>query len=168
MLRILLVGLLTFAQTDPMPPLVAEAQVLVRQLLASDTTAFVARFNDSMKSALSEGQVRTAMSGVVVQAGAFRREIGTRTQVRDGLRAVVTLEFERNNVDMVIVFDASERIAGFNMRPAATAAAYEPPAYVKPGRGTSWDGREGGRPRKSHVVPPPEAVPRSPGSIIRA
>jgi hypothetical protein len=35
---------------------------------------------------------------------------------------------------MAIVFDASGRIAGFNMRPAATPAAYEPPAYVAPAR----------------------------------
>jgi dienelactone hydrolase len=134
MLRLILGGLLALTQVDPMAALVAEAQVFVRQLLASDTTAFVARFNDTMKGALPEEQVRAAMSGVVVQAGAFTRELGTRTQVRDGLRAiVVTLEFERNNVDMAIVFDASGRIAGFNMRPAATAAAYEPPAYAKPG-----------------------------------
>lgn len=130
----LLAAFLALTQADPMAALVAEAQAFVRQLLASDTTAFVARFNDSMKGALTEEQVRTAMSGVVVQAGAFKREVGTRTQTRDGLRAVVvTLEFERNNVDMAIVFDASGRIAGFNMRPAATAAAYEPPAYAKPG-----------------------------------
>lgn len=136
MLRILLVGLLAFAQTDPMAPLVAQARTLVDQIMASDTAPFVALFNDKMKAAVTEAQLRDVLSSVVVQAGAYKRQVSTRTQTQNGMRAVmVTCEFERSHVDLSLVFDESGKIAGFFMRPAAAAApaAYEPPAYVKPG-----------------------------------
>ena len=54
MLRLLLAGLLSIAQADPMAPLVAQAQALVTQLMASDTAPFVALFNDKMKEAVTE------------------------------------------------------------------------------------------------------------------
>ena len=119
-----------------MAALVAQARTLVDQLMASDTAPFVALFNDKMKTAVTEGQVRGAMESLLVQAGAYKRQVRTRTQSQNGMRAVmVTCEFERNNVDFSLVFDEAGKIAGFFMRPAAAAepAAYEPPAYVKPG-----------------------------------
>lgn len=137
---------LTFAlvspapQADPLAPLVAETRTLVEGLLAGRTAPVVQRFDERMAAALSEAQMNLTLTAVEQQAGAFRSITGTRSQTRGAMRAVVvTCDFANGAVDVTVVYDEKDRIAGLNMRPATVVSEYKAPDYAVPDRFTESD-----------------------------
>lgn len=147
-MRVLVLAALVAVQ-DPVADLVATTRALVEGLMAGRTAPLVERFDEKMHAALPEAQLATAVKVVQSQSGAFRAVRATRTSERDGVRIVVaTCDFERGPVDVTVAFNASGRVVGLNLRPAAVVTTYRPPPYVSPDRysessvtvdaGTGW------------------------------
>jgi hypothetical protein len=106
----------------------------VERLIKGDFAAVVATFDDKMRSALSEAQLRGAWESVLAQAGAFGRVRDPRVTTKGEYQIVVLpAEFERATVDIQVVFNGSGQMAGFNVRPAAASApavAFSDASYV--------------------------------------
>ncbi len=111
---------------------IAQARALVQQLLAGDTAPLVARFTDQVKAAVSEAQIKQGVAGLPAQVGAFQSQGTARFEAKGPLRVVtVTCQYERAAIEVVIAFDAADRIAGLSMRPAAAPAPpYVPAPYA--------------------------------------
>jgi dienelactone hydrolase len=118
-------------QAEVPATLVARAKDVVDRLVSGEVEPVVGMFNDKMKAAIDAARLRGLMPGVAVQAGAFKSQTGARSEVRGAYRVViVSCAFERSNVDVQVVFDESDRIAGLSMRPQASTADYSPAPYV--------------------------------------
>jgi len=82
-------------------------------LTREDFPAAVAQFNPTMKAALPEPALRKVWQDLLTQSGPFQKRLHSRTAEQSGFRVVlVTCQFERATLDMKIVFDANEQIAG--------------------------------------------------------
>src|SRR5262245_52670492 len=106
----------------------ALARDIAAQLARGDAEAVTARFDDTMRSALPVAQLTQVWASLETQLGAFDRIGNTRRRRVQGLDVVlVRMAFERGEVDLKIVFDAEERIAGLFVVPPTDDHAYEPP-----------------------------------------
>jgi len=117
------------AQNDPQ----AVAQAVVDNLIAGDFEAATKDFDSAMQAALPASALEKTWNAIVGQAGAFQKQLGIQSQQVKGYTVVViALQFERATLDAQISVDASGKVAGFYIKPGASAAppAYEPPAYV--------------------------------------
>ena len=132
MLRTILALVLGLAlQPDQETLVVAGTRALVDALFSGRTAALVGRFNDDLKEALPEAQLKQAVTTVVQQAGAYKGVTDSRVTTRDGIRlVVVTCDFANGPVDVSLAWDGSH-VVGLNMRPTATITEYTPPAYVR-------------------------------------
>ena len=111
----------------------ADAAALFQNLIAGQTDAITARATPELKAALSADQLRSTMSGLHIQNGAFNGVRETRQQHRGDMDVVTFVsEFERADVDIHLVFDANRRLAGISVRPARSAQEYASPDYVQP------------------------------------
>ena len=118
---------------NPSPSLVARAETVIDALAAGDFAMVSRQFNAAVKAALPDDKLRAAWDSVQTSAGAFVRRNGATTQVRGEFTAVlVACDFERNKVEVNVVFDATGAIAGLQMRPAQPAIPYAPPDYAVP------------------------------------
>jgi len=109
------------------------AQDLVTGLMQGDAAAILSRARPRVRQELSVAQLKLAVAGLQATAGAFNSQVSSRHEKAQGFDVViVTCEFERAMVDIQLVFDAHQRIAGLNLRPAATTQHYSSPAYVEP------------------------------------
>lgn len=138
--RLLILGVLlaaapaASAQQPADPAVAGRAQAVVDDLAAGRFDEVYATFDQKMRAALPVEKVAAGWNSVRQLAGAFERQVSTTTETRDGYRiAVVTCAFERSNVDVQVVFDGEDRIAGLAMRPGPPRAMAEAPAYAKPG-----------------------------------
>ncbi|HZO14675.1 MAG TPA: alpha/beta fold hydrolase, partial [Polyangiaceae bacterium] len=108
------------------------ARDIAAQLARGDAEAVTARFDDTMRSALPVAQLTQVWASLETQLGAFDRIGITRRRRVQGLDVVlVRMAFARGEVDLKIVFDAEERIAGLFVVPPTDEHAYEPPAYAR-------------------------------------
>jgi dienelactone hydrolase len=87
-----------------------------------------AEFNAQVAAALSTSQLRDVWNTVSQQAGPFKSVIDQRaTTTPAGIRAVVLgCQFEKAALNVIVAFDAEDKIAGLRFTPRA--AAPEPPA----------------------------------------
>jgi dienelactone hydrolase len=114
---------------DPLP----RAREVVTWLAAKEHTKVHALFSPEMLAAMPEARLRGVWDGTIAAVGAFKQQVSARADTKGAYRiAVVTCEFERGNLDIQIVFDAAGKIAGLQLRPAASSVAYAPPPYVTP------------------------------------
>ena len=114
------------------PDLVASAKTFVDLLAKKDFSNAESYFDDTMKTALPQEKLQETWNALITQAGAFKRQVRTRTEERSGYNVViVTCEFEKAAVDIQVVFDPAKRIAGLFFAPAKTTVEYTPPSYVK-------------------------------------
>lgn len=137
LLALVLVGYLpadSQEREDAMSPdLVASAKTFVDLLAKRDFSSAERYFDETMKTALPQEKLLETWNAIIAQAGAFKRQVATRTEVRSGYDVViVTCEFEKAGVDVQVVFDQAKRIAGLFFAPATTNTEYAPPSYVKP------------------------------------
>ncbi len=101
----------------------------VERLIKGDFAAVVATFDDKMRAAPSEAQLRGAWESVLEQAGAFKQVRDPRVTTKGEYQIVVLpAEFERASVDIQVVFNGSGQMAGFNVRPASATGAAPAPA----------------------------------------
>lgn len=111
--------------------LIAAARAFVELLVKKDFTSAVTTFDDTMKTAMPEAKLQETWNAVVAQVGAFKQVVKTRTEKRGAYTIVfVTSDFQNTSLDIKVVFDQANRIAGLFFSPV-TNANYAPPAYVK-------------------------------------
>jgi hypothetical protein len=100
----------------------ALGQTTVDRLIKHDFAAVVAMFDDTVRAALPEEKLRASWLAAETQFGPVRRTGAPRTATKGDLQIVIILaEFERNGLDIQMVFNASGKIAGIAFRPPATS-----------------------------------------------
>jgi len=132
----------SIAQTAPAPSATgavtaerfAAAKTVADQFLKGDYAAVEEGFDAAMKAALPVDKLKEVRASLEVQAGAFKRQLGTRAEKYQQYDIVyVTCEFDKATLDVKLVFDPPGQVAGlfFQPAPSAATATYIPPAYVK-------------------------------------
>jgi dienelactone hydrolase len=130
---------LAASQEPAAAAVIARAESFVDLLVAQQFSKAVAQFDATMKAALPEEKLKTAWTGVIAQAGAFKQRLGVRTEQRGAVHAVlVTCQFERGRQDVQVVFNPAGEVIGLSIRPNVSAE-YTPPSYVTPGSYTERD-----------------------------
>jgi uncharacterized protein len=111
--------------------LVPAANNFVDLLVQKNFAAAVAQYDDTMKAALPQAKLEEVWTTVQLQAGAYKSRGKTRTQKQGNYSIVfVTCEFEKTSLDIKVVFDSANRVAGLFFTPA-TSTQYSAPSYVK-------------------------------------
>lgn len=119
-------GLFMIAPFEVLTPL---AQEFVGLLLGFDFMSATARFDEEMKAALSETQLKESWMNLITEAGVLLQMDTERTQEVENYRIVVLrCHFQRAIIDVQVVFNDQEQISGLNFIP--TQMEYHPPAYV--------------------------------------
>lgn len=114
------------------------ARSVVEQLARGDFAGVWRLFGPEMRAAMTEDALRAAWAGVTTQAGPLKAITGVRAEVRGPYRVgIVTCQLERALVDVQLVFDSTDRIAGLFIRPSG--AAYTNPPYANPSAYTESD-----------------------------
>ncbi|HYG61435.1 MAG TPA: alpha/beta fold hydrolase [Thermoanaerobaculia bacterium] len=97
-------------------------------------------FDNTMKAAAPPAKLAEIWKALQAQLGPFQKRTATRVEPLGGYRsAFVTSRFEKDAVNLQVVFDGEGRIAGFFVKPAPAAAGAAPapgttpalPAYIK-------------------------------------
>jgi dienelactone hydrolase len=111
--------------------LVAAAKSFVGYLATGDDARCVTLFDSTMTALVPESKVKEMWDGILSKSGAFRGELGSRTQKFGSYDIVfVTCQFERDTLDVRVVFDAAGKIAGLFYAHAQAIVEYQPPTYV--------------------------------------
>jgi hypothetical protein len=93
--------------------LTKQAKGFVDLLSQGDYTGAVARFDKKMQEVLSENQVEEMWSAIQVRYGQYQKQIGVRQTTEQGFDCVyVTCAFEKQNIDIKVVFDGEQKVAG--------------------------------------------------------
>lgn len=97
----------------PFEELEPKASALVDALIAGDYTTACADFDAAMQAALPPEKVQETWEALPQQIGAYQDKVGSRTAVEKGYAIVFeTLQFEKARVDVRVVFNADQTIAG--------------------------------------------------------
>jgi len=92
----------------------------VSALTRGEITTVTAKFDSTMKAALSPTVLQQTWGQVIAQFGSFKKQAGTRNQTVQGLDVTwVTCEFERGKADVQIAVNSSGQISGLYILPAA-------------------------------------------------
>ena len=108
----------------------AHADRFVRSVARGDYKSARTGFNETMLAAMSEDALANAWTSLADRVGVFRSIDAFRHEDRDGYRAViVTTRHHKLPVDVRVVFDKDEKIAGLWFAPATIA--WRAPPYIK-------------------------------------
>ncbi len=119
------------ASFDELIPL---ATAFVDQLARGDFAAATTRFDTAMKNAMPEAKLKEVWTQLQTQAGAYQKQVGTRTAEQQNYRVVyVTCQFEKAALDTQVVFNAQAQISGLFFKPASTAAVTPQPTSAPTG-----------------------------------
>lgn len=89
------------------------AKEFVELLATGDFTGATKGFDARMKQGMPPQKLEEAWHSLLAQAGAFKQQVGVRTTKEQGFDcAYVTCEFERDTVDVKVVFDRGGKISG--------------------------------------------------------
>lgn len=115
------------------PDLTASAKQFISLLEAKDFAGAEKAFDSTMKEVLPEAKLRETWDAVTTQAGAFKRQVDTRIEVRGDYQVViVACEFANATVNVEVVFDRTELVAGLFFKPPKPVSEYTAPSYVRP------------------------------------
>lgn len=123
------------AQVAPPPPpsdsdLITRAERFVDLLSRGEMEEAAKGFDATMKGAAPPAKLTELWKMLQAQFGPFQKRTGTRVETVGGYRAaLVTSRFEKEAMDLQVVFDGEGRIAGFFVKPVQQPAAA--PAYFK-------------------------------------
>jgi dienelactone hydrolase len=125
-------------QQAPGASRVRDAEAVMDAMLADNFGAIVAKFDDTMKTAVTEQALRTGWASVSKQIGNYVKRAPAKEELRGNFVSVsISCEFERGRLDLQVVFNAAGEISGLSMRPPA--AAWTPPPYATPAAYTERD-----------------------------
>jgi dienelactone hydrolase len=132
---------------------ISKAKLFVELLGKKDFQTAETYFNDQVKAQLSAAKLAEVLNSLTPQVGNFKDQTEVKTDKINELEIVViTVEYEKANLDFQMSFDKNGKIGGFFFRPSQTpnknAEAYKAPEYVRPnafqekeltiGAGTEW------------------------------
>src|SRR4030095_10271614 len=111
---------------------VRDAEAVLDAMVAGDFSAIVARFDATLKTAVTEQTLRSSWATLGTQIGKFiKRAPGREEPTGKYIAVLIPCEFERGQLVLTVVFDAAGAIAGVSMRPPT--APYASPPYASPG-----------------------------------
>jgi dienelactone hydrolase len=111
----------------------ALARALAEDFFAGRFAPMAARFDERMAQALPEAALTDMRDRLASQVGAFQAITETRAEDVKGYHVIyVTCRFEKLTLDMKIVFDPSNRVAGFTFLPLPPKLAWSRPSYANP------------------------------------
>ncbi|MDQ1258166.1 MAG: uncharacterized protein QG656_2775 [Candidatus Hydrogenedentes bacterium] len=97
----------------------AVGEQVASALLKGDYAGVTAKFDARMKTALTLEGLAATMQQVQAEAGAFKKQTGTRSEKIQGMDVVhVTCQFERANLEVQVAVDASGLVSGLYVKPA--------------------------------------------------
>ncbi len=111
----------------------ALARAFVEEMVAGKFDQAAARFDETVGKLMPAAKLAEAWQAVQGQAGAFQKIIGTTRSDAQGYRIVlVTCQFAAAPLNVRVVFDAADKIAGLNFTPVQPPAPpWSPAASVK-------------------------------------
>lgn len=105
------------------------ARNFVGLLLKADFTSATSNFDDQMKAALIESKLQESWQNLILDAGILLQvEIESTMEMENYRIVVVRCQFQRNIVDVRVVFNENRQISGLNFTP--TNFEYHPPDYI--------------------------------------
>ena len=101
----------------------AQAEQFVREVVQGDFSGAMARFDDHMANAMPADKLRETWRAVVTEVGEFERIAATRLEKAPPHDiAFLTCEFEKQTLDLKLVFASSGKISGMWFVPSQAAA----------------------------------------------
>ena len=110
---------------------VKAARGVIQELAAHEFAKVTARFDDRMRAALPKEKLAAVWTSLEAQAGKFKEVRGVVVSGRPITTVKLVCHFERADLDAIVSFDPSGRLAGLFFRPSE-AAAWKTPAYAQP------------------------------------
>jgi dienelactone hydrolase len=131
----------TTSTNTPHPDSLEEkAKAWVNLLVEGKYDVAVTSFDKTVAAQMSAGRLKETWNALMNQAGGFKDIVGTRTDTQSGYnRVFVTCNFEKAAIDVLVVYDAEEKIAGLFFQPASASVGYEAPGYADPARFTETE-----------------------------
>ena len=116
---------------DRIAQLESNAQTFVLQLANQEFETAVQTFDSTMTDALPADKLSELWHGALSQAGAYQSITAIRSEpVGSYLAVFVTTQFESTALDVKVVYDQENKIAGLFFVPTTTPASWKPPAYA--------------------------------------
>jgi hypothetical protein len=112
---------------------VEAARTVVAELASHDFTKVEARFDDRMRGALPEEKLAAVWTSLEAQVGKFQQIRGAVVSGGPMRKVTLVCHFEHADLDALVTFDQSGRLASLFFRPSE-AATWKPPAYAQPRR----------------------------------
>ncbi|UCC23521.1 MAG: DUF3887 domain-containing protein [Planctomycetota bacterium] len=109
----------------------APTNQFVELLTGGQFPAATETFDETMKNALPPEKLQELWESTVAQMGNFKSQLGTRTEKQDDFNIVlVTCEFENGALDVKVVYNAENQVAGlfFTPTPPQVLQSYQPGA----------------------------------------
>lgn len=115
---------------------VSKAQAFIDLLAKKDFAKAETYFSDEVKAKLSAAKLEEIWNSLPLQVGNFKRQTGVKTEtVKDAEIVVITVEFEKANLDITMAFDKNGSIGGLFFKPSQTPnpnpETYKIPDYAK-------------------------------------
>ncbi len=100
----------------------AKAEAFLDQIVNEEYEAARENFDETMDSNVSAEGLEEIWVGLTTQVGAFQKHTDSRLEEDDGYQMVyLTCAFEKETLDMRVVFDEEGQIAGLQFVPVSTA-----------------------------------------------
>jgi uncharacterized protein len=144
--------LITLLAADPTPPdtFTTRAKAFATALTQKKYDAASADFTPEMQKALPLDKLKSVWESVLGQYGPFQKTLGSRTETRGQYQIVyVTCQFEKDKLDMRLVYSADKKLGGLQFVPSKPPVDYKSPPYVHAdrfkardvtvGAGTPWE-----------------------------
>jgi len=89
------------------------AKIFVEMMVKENYAGAVEKFDRTMKDAMPIDKLQEAWQGLLAKAGIFKKQIGLRQTKEQGYDIVyVTCEFEKEKVDIKVVFNNAKQVSG--------------------------------------------------------
>lgn len=116
---------------------VSKARAFVDLLAKKDFQAAETYFSDRVKTQVSAEKLAGVLNSLTTQIGNFKKQTDVKSEKDKDIEiVVVTVEYEKANLDFQMSFDANGKIGGFFFRPSQApnknAETYKAPDYVQP------------------------------------
>jgi len=124
-----LFGLSFLKEKDEFTELINKAKAFVHLMAAEKYTEGVAWFDATMTEVMPESKLKLTWESLILKVGTLKAQIGIRTeQIGEYVAVYVVCAFEKDKMDVKVVFDREKKIAGLFFLPVQE---YKLPPYVK-------------------------------------
>jgi dienelactone hydrolase len=141
--------LLLAADPAPADATIARGEAAVTALTQKKFDVALADATQQLRDAVSPDKLKTIWESVLLQYGEFKKIDGSRKETRDKYEIVfVTCQFEKDKLDVRLVYSAEKKLGGLQFVPSRPAVEYKSPSYVHAdkfktrevtvGAGTPW------------------------------